>query len=56
MNDKDYAVVVGISKYGSRPNLEGPEADAQAFADWLLSETGGGLPEDNVGRSIYRSL
>jgi uncharacterized caspase-like protein len=49
MNEKDYAVVVGISKYGSiRPELEGPEADAQAFADWLRSATGGGLPKDHV--------
>jgi uncharacterized caspase-like protein len=60
MNDKDYAIVVGISKYGSiRPDLEGPEADAKAFADWLCSETGGGLPKDNVGlvlSSCFRDI
>jgi uncharacterized caspase-like protein len=49
MNDHDYAVVVGISKYGSlRPQLEGPEKDATEFADWLRSPQGGALPPANV--------
>jgi hypothetical protein len=50
MNDRDYAIVVGISKYGSiKPELEGPEKDAQTFYDWLLSPTGGWLPKGNIG-------
>ena len=53
MNDKDYAVVVGISKYGSiKPELIGPEKDAQTFYDWLISPTGGDLPESNVGKVL----
>ncbi|MCC6531653.1 MAG: caspase family protein [Burkholderiales bacterium] len=49
MNDSDYGVVVGISKYGSiKPELEGPERDATVFSEWLLSSTGGGVPKANV--------
>ena len=48
-NDTDHAVVVGISEYGSlRPELEGPERDATAFHDWLLSGSGGDVPKGNV--------
>ena len=53
MNDRDFAVVVGISKYGSlRPELEGPERDANAFADWLESPDGGAVPSQNVTRIL----
>jgi caspase domain-containing protein len=49
VNERDYAVVVGISRYGSlRPELEGPERDAKAFVDWLKSPEGGALPPANV--------
>ena len=49
MNDRDHAVVVGISRYGSlRPQLEGPEIDAGEFARWLRSPDGGALPAANV--------
>ena len=49
MNTSDYAVVVGISKYGAiKPELEGPEKDACAFRDWLLASSGGAVPKDNV--------
>jgi len=50
MNEKDSAVVVGISKYGSiKPELEGPKKDAMEFYTWLVSATGGAVPKDNVG-------
>jgi uncharacterized caspase-like protein len=53
MNERDYAVVVGISKYGSlKPELEGPERDAKAFADWLESPSGGAVPKTNVTRVL----
>lgn len=53
MNVHDHAVVVGISKYGSlKPELEGPERDANAFADWLESAQGGALPKTNVTRVL----
>ena len=49
MNQNDYAVVVGISRYGSiQPELEGPEQDARCFHDWLISSSGGDLPKENV--------
>jgi len=50
MNEKDYGVVVGISKYGSiKPELEGPEKDAMEFYNWLVSSDGGAIPKNNVG-------
>ncbi len=49
MNSSDYAIVVGISRYGSiTPELEGPEKDARAFYDWLLASSGGAVPKENV--------
>lgn len=48
-NPLHYAVVVGIDQYpGGLPPLKGPVNDARAFADWLVSGSGGGLPVDNV--------
>jgi Caspase domain len=49
MNDKDYAVIVGIKSYpdfDADGPLEGPENDALAFRDWLISPTGGNVPND----------
>ncbi len=48
-----YALVIGIEKYPDwnqgRKNLQGPVADAQAFAAWLTDlEHGGGLPPENL--------
>jgi hypothetical protein len=49
VNDRDYAIVVGISTYGAlRPQLEGPEIDAGKFAEWLCAADGGDLPKRNV--------
>lgn len=44
----DYAIVVGINRYPAFSPLQGPEADAIGFRDWLLSPTGGMMSSDNV--------
>jgi len=56
MNVHDYAVVVGISRYPNAPleDLHGPEHDALGFRQWLLSPTGGDLPDD--GQHVYTVL
>lgn len=50
-NEKDYAVVIGIKDYpafdGVNP-LKGPENDARAFYNWLISKKGGWLKKENV--------
>lgn len=48
MNDEDYAIVVGINGYSALTPLKGAHADAQGFMDWLTSDNGGGLPDENV--------
>jgi uncharacterized caspase-like protein len=55
MNAEDYAIVVGIGSYPgfgrteTEPrNLQGPDNDAQAVYDWLVSPTGGDVPAANV--------
>lgn len=58
MNDHDRAVVIGIRRYWDAPagwitNLNGPDNDADAVAQWLRQEDGGGLPQENV--SLVRS-
>ncbi|MBC7911581.1 MAG: hypothetical protein H7Y30_13825 [Pyrinomonadaceae bacterium] len=48
-NDKDYAIIVGIQSYPDFDTdgaLEGPENDALAFRDWVISPTGGNVPDD----------
>jgi len=44
------AVVVGISDYqdAAIPDLRFADRDAEAFADWLRSPAGGGVPEENI--------
>lgn len=51
----DYAVVIGISRYpglnqsgGMSFDLLGPDRDADAIHDWLVSPSGGNLKPDNV--------
>ncbi|MCW4464801.1 caspase family protein [Glutamicibacter sp. MNS18] len=50
----DYAVVVGIGHYpkldavGVLKNLDGPQNDATAIADWLRDPHGGNVPEQNL--------
>lgn len=48
MNDQHYAVVVGIDRYAELRNLNAARQDAEAFAGWLKSPEGGGLPDANV--------
>ena len=44
MNEKDFAIVIGISRYDDADrNLSSPTNDARAVAEWLTSETGGGI-------------
>lgn len=47
MNDRDWAIVVGISDYTetSLEKLEGPQNDAEEFYKWVVAEDGGGVPE-----------
>lgn len=47
-NDFHYAVVVGINRYPGIRDLGKPRKDAQGFRDWLISEEGGRVPEENV--------
>lgn len=56
MADNDYAVVVGINHYPNEPlaDLEGPENDAEGFKKWLLSPTGGAIPDD--GKHVHLIL
>lgn len=53
MSADDYAVVIGVRRY--RPTtppwlgeLNAPDDDAGAIAEWLTRRTGGGLPDSNV--------
>lgn len=53
LNSNDHAVVIGIRRYadvaaGWITDLQGPDNDAAAIADWLQQPEGGGLPDDNV--------
>src|SRR4051794_25295514 len=54
MNDRDYALVVGISRYpalskdGFVKDLQGPDNDALAFKQWLIDPKGGAVPEANI--------
>lgn len=47
MNDRDWAIVVGIKNYFDQKfnTLEGPENDAREFYKWVTSPAGGGVPE-----------
>jgi hypothetical protein len=46
MQDRDYAIIVGINRYPLLKDLEGSVKDAEAFTNWV--KTGGGVPEKNV--------
>lgn len=43
-----YAVLVTITKYPGLSDLDGPEADGLAFAEWLTRVDGGDLPTGNI--------
>ena len=48
MNDRDFALVVGINLYPGIGPLQGAQLDAEEFAKWLQSPDGGDLPDGNV--------
>ena len=48
MGLNDHALVVGINQYPELTNLEGPEADAIAFADWLRTDARVQVPAGQV--------
>ena len=48
MGQDDWAIVVGIWAYPDLGNLTGPQNDANAFADWVRSPAGGGVPENQI--------
>lgn len=48
MQEHHYAVVVGINRYVSLGDLQGPVNDAVTFKRWLTDPGGGDLPEKNV--------
>jgi hypothetical protein len=53
VNPHDHAIVIAIRRYadvaaGWITELQGPDNDATAVADWLRSPEGGGLLDDNV--------
>lgn len=47
VNDRDYAVVIGVSHYQGLTTLMGSCEDARQFHAWLLSPDGGGVPREN---------
>lgn len=48
VNDRDYALLIGIDKYSRLPTLSGAREDATRIAHWLLSPDGGGLKPENI--------
>ena len=51
---KDYAIVVGVTRYpeltrqGRSADLKGSATDATKMREWLVSDSGGGVPPENV--------
>lgn len=52
----DFAVVVGIDRYGGLRDLQGAENDAGDFDAWLRKPTGGDLPDDHIATLLGREL
>jgi hypothetical protein len=48
MGANDHAIVVGITRYPSLSDLDGPELDASDFESWLLDAKGGNVPRAHV--------
>jgi hypothetical protein len=48
----DRGIVVGITTYPDISPLAGPEKDAEAFYDWLISAAGGDVPADRVDKIV----
>lgn len=47
-NQLHFGVVVGINCYPEFQNLRFAKTDAEAFAEWLLNQSGGNLPSNNI--------
>ncbi|MFN0036599.1 MAG: caspase family protein [Saprospiraceae bacterium] len=47
MQDKDYALVIGLNDYPEFMPLAGPITDAEKFFAWVSKEDGGGVPQAN---------
>src|ERR1700730_3198249 len=52
MAHDDWATVVGVPKYPSPTDLDGPENDANAMYQGLISPQGGDVPSDHVARIL----
>ncbi|MDR3636401.1 MAG: caspase family protein [Isosphaeraceae bacterium] len=50
--DQDFAVIIGVQAYPGLTNLEGPENDARAFRDWVVSPEGGNVPDGRRGQNF----
>lgn len=48
MNNKDYAIMIGIQHYVANNELGGPHKDTNDFKDWLKDTNGGDVPEVNI--------
>jgi uncharacterized caspase-like protein len=48
MAKDDWGIVVGVGLYPDLGNLDGPENDARAVHEWLISPQGGDVPEKQV--------
>jgi len=48
MAKDDWAIVVGVGRYPDLGNLDGPENDALAVYQWLVSARGGAVPEEHI--------
>lgn len=58
MNDRDFAVVVGINTYKdsrSFKDLDGPTNDARDLIEWLKAPGGGGVPPANIDPYVMLS-
>jgi hypothetical protein len=52
MGAKDYAIVVGITKYPDLTPLDGPVEDAEDFVKWLRDPRGGNVPDANIKKIV----
>ena len=48
MANDDWGIVIGVGLYPDLGNLDGPENDARAIHEWLVSPQGGDVPEKQV--------
>lgn len=54
-NVDDYAVVIGIDGYSVLRPLQGARTDADDFVKWLISPTGGDIPNDSNHIQVIKS-